>query len=156
MVIVFLTLVIIVGGFMWYSKSDVALIQSIFDKTQTARPVKLDIDGNKIASLPIALNNPSVSSAKIHYYIFGTIKEIKTTSEGQLIVLNNTQETPPLVLDTGVRISKITPPYNINPAVPLTVKDLKVGTVIDVSLEYDLNSGVWSMLDVFVSTDRNK
>ena len=153
LLISFLLIVIILGGLGWYYNVDLSNLKNITNKQDSVVVKALD---EKAIILPIAPNNPNVSATKVQYFVYGTIADIKTVSQGSEIFLANSKDIPSLVIKSGVRISKITPPYNLNPAIPLTVKDLKTGMVVDLSLQYDVVSQSWVLLDVFVSTDRNK
>ncbi len=123
----------------------------------TGAPVvqQLNPDSRNIV-LPIAIDNPNTGSVLLHYFLSGTLEEVKNTKDGYVISLSGAKDLPLLLLGSNTRISRITPPYGADSSVPLTVENLKKGMAIDISLEYDLRSSLWMIHDVFVPTDKNK
>lgn len=151
--VTFIILLLILGGVAWYSKVDVKNWQSLFsNKVEKSEPV---VDDTNVV-LPVGVNNPNVTGVRVHYFMEGVIKEIKGHPEGFEVTLNNANNLPPIIIKTGVRLSKITPPYNSNVPAPFLFKDLKPGLTIDVSLEYELATQKWIVHDIFVPTDKNK
>lgn len=154
LLIIFIVLLLVLGGVGWYAKMDVMDFQNVFaKKTLEVTPTLVN---DRSVILPVGLDNPNVGSVRAHYFMAGTIKEVKSLPDGYEIVLANSKYLPKIVVNNGVRVSKITPPYNSAAPVPFPAKDLKPGMVIDISLEYELASEVWIIQDVFVPTDKNK
>lgn len=97
-----------------------------------------------------------MSSAFLHYFFHGKIKEIQKTADDSRIILEDTDSAlPAFVITPTTRISLIAPPYNASTVSPLSLSKLHAGAEIELSMEYDLRSTTWRVQDVFVPTDRN-
>jgi hypothetical protein len=119
-------------------------------------PADNAIYGKNAVDLPLQLSNPSEGSALLHYFINGVVKEIKNTPQGPQIILTSANtKLPAFIVAKDTRISKISPPYGQQNSVPMSVTDLKSGSTIIISTEYDLAQKVWLLRDVLFPTDRN-
>ena len=111
-----------------------------------------NIDAGDSQNYPIALNEPGVGQAFIHYFIEGKI----TAIEGQqdTIVLDN-PKLPKFQLGAETRIAKMSPPYGSQNSTIIKQGELKAGLNIIISAEFELRSQQWLVRDVFVPTDKN-
>ena len=168
---IFIVLILAVGALVWVNRSKIHSKKNIV-LSQTAPLASSDqpygsdfpissvapgdsIFGKKTLNMPFLLNDPSQGSVLLHYFINGSVKQIKNTAQGAQIILSNADSSyPPFIIAKDTRISKITPPYASN-NVPITVSDLKPGNNIIISIEYDLTQQVWLMRDVLLPTDHN-
>ncbi|TSC61885.1 MAG: hypothetical protein G01um101448_489 [Parcubacteria group bacterium Gr01-1014_48] len=112
---------------------------------------------NKVLSdFPIPLDHPNVGSVFVHYFLTGTIDQIKNVSEGTQIVLEGAQKTLPQIIATKEsRISRISQPYSDTTLTIIRASDLRKGMQTDISIEYELRSRLWIVRDIFIPTDRN-
>lgn len=138
-----------VVGF-WFSKST---ISSFFQEKETPSPELLDQSSVKDFKPPLSLDHSQVTSALLHYFLTGTIKSVK----GNQIYLDTKGDNslPSLIISPETRISKITLPYSASTSVSITVRELRPGQTVDISVEYDLRSKTWLLRDVFLPTERN-
>jgi len=106
-------------------------------------------------NLPVARDSKNVGNVLIHYFFTGKLKEIKVSADGaEVIFLNADPSLPRLIVTSRTRVTKITPPYELNGR-SIDINTLKPGDIIDISAELEINTGRWSVLDVFFATDRN-
>ena len=121
--------------------------------------VPADSTGNNspILGLPVPIDGPNVGGAFAHYFFTGSVKEVKKSGEGSVLVLYVTNDAiPEFPLGPDTRIARISQPYSAETSRMVSVNELKAGLVVDVSAEYDLRSGQWLTRDVFIPTDRNQ
>lgn len=152
--ILFLVLVAVLVAVFYWNGGKKLTGQDAGTETQ-----KTDASANNSASnplLPLSVDSKAVTGALVHYFVSGKIKEIKEANEGKQLVLDSEEKNlPMLVIGDKTRISKITPPYSENTSKFIKIDELKPGMVVDLSIEYDLRSKMWSLQDVFVPADRN-
>lgn len=139
-------LIVILGIAVWMRNQNVSM--------ETYSNSEIKEEGKNI-ELPIARDNPNVGSVLLHYFITGVLKEVKTTDGKTVLILKNSSGLPEILLQPQTRISRITPPYESNTPIPLSVKDLRAGMNIDISMEYNVGSKSWATSDVFIATDKN-
>ncbi|HEV8601748.1 MAG TPA: hypothetical protein VGQ87_04110 [Patescibacteria group bacterium] len=148
-------LLIILTGSLIYKNRNRQHFYNPSNSTSTNNQQTEQRDEKKV-NLPIALDNSSVGSAFVHYFLTGKLQQVTSVAEGTKISLENSVGLPDLIITHSTRISRITPPYETSKPIPLSIKDLKPGQTLDLSLEYDLNHQVWFLHDVFLPTDKNK
>jgi hypothetical protein len=116
---------------------------------------KSETSSDVSADFPLSVNSQSVTSAYVHYYLTGTISEVKNDGGYEIILDSSETNLPALIIGERTRISRITPPYSESTSQLMAASDLKEGLVVDISIEYDLRNKNWNILDVFVPTDKN-
>lgn len=113
--------------------------------------------GSPSLGVPIAIDGPNIGGAFVHYFFTGSVKEVKKSAEGSVLVLYVTNDAiPEFPIASDTRVSRISQPYSAETSRPIGLSELKAGLVVDVSAEYDLRSGQWFTRDVFIPTDRNQ
>lgn len=120
-----------------------------YSKQKGEENVKIG-DSMTSLELPIALDNPNVGSTLIHYFLRGTIQEVKNISSGSNQLILEDSSLPDLIISSETRISQITMPYDGTEPVTKTITDLKPGLNIDLSIEYDINIKQWFLRDVYL------
>ena len=108
-----------------------------------------------LPALPIALSNPHVRSISVQYLVSGAIKEVKAEEDSTVLILEGNSNLPEIKIIPGVKVSRISPPYDSSPKISMRASDLKVGYTIDVYVGYNPQSGQWQTLEVYVPEDRN-
>ncbi len=110
-----------------------------------------------VLGLPVPVDGPNVGSAFVHYFFTGSVKEVKKSGDGSVLVLYTTNDAiPEFPLAADTRIARISQPYSAETSRMVSVNELKTGLVVDVSAEFDLRSGQWLTRDVFIPTDKNQ
>ena len=105
---------------------------------------------------PVPPDSSDVTITYIHYFFTGKIAEIEKTGAGGQIRLDTANEKiPPIDVSGQTRIFRISLPYTNANMRPITFDTLQVGTVVDVSAEYDIKAKSWIIRDVYVQDDRN-
>ena len=106
-------------------------------------------------SLPVSATSKNVNGVSVHYFFTGKLKELKETTNGiQIIYENPDPDMPELFVTDTTRVSKITPPYDLNHVI-IKTNELKSGQTVVISAEYNLLNSSWKLLDVYLATDRN-
>lgn len=106
-------------------------------------------------NLPVKENSPNVGSVLIHYFFTGTLRELqKTTGGTKIIFVDADPNLPSIIVTNKTRVQRITSPYESNRTL-ININTLKSGQHIDVSAEFDVKTGIWYVLDVFLATDKN-
>ena len=120
-------------------------------------PAGPTVNNGSALGLPVPVDGPNIGSAFVHYFFTGSVKEVKKSGDGSLLVLYVTNDAiPEFPLAPDTRIARISQPYSAETSRMVSVSELKAGLVVDVSAEYDLRSGQWLTRDVFIPTDRNQ
>ena len=116
------------------------------------------VEENKLSSdFPIPLDHPNIGSVLVHYFLTGTIDQVKKVPEGTQIVLGGEDQKmlPRIIATKESRISRISKPYSDTTRKVMRADDLRAGMQTDISIEYDLRSHLWIVQDVFIPVDRN-
>lgn len=147
-----LVLLLLILGYLIFENKNTLFKKKTLDGT--AKSTQVDVQENKY-NLPVREGSVNVGSVLIHYFFTGKLKALKKTDGGTQIIYQNADPALPVLIATSkTRISKITPPYDVN-HVFININELKVGQTVDTSAEFDIKTGLWSVLDVFLATDRN-
>lgn len=147
-----LVLLLLILGYLIFENKDALFKKKTLNENK--KGTQVDVPKNKY-NLPIKEDSINVSSVLIHYFFTGKLKELKKTDGGTQIIYENTDPALPILIATSkTRISKITPPYDVNHTF-IGINELKVGQTIDISAEFDIKTDLWSVLDVLLATDRN-
>lgn len=148
-IIIFISLFLILGYLVFKNKNT-----SVKTETLSENNTQVNVQENKY-NLPVKRDSPNVGSVLIHYFFTGTLKELQKTIGGTRIVFADADPSlPDIIVTDKTRVQKITPPYESN-AISININTLKSGQYIDVSAEFDVRTGTWNILDVYLATDRN-
>ncbi len=146
LIISFLVLIVSIFIVFWFKKGMRFLPDP--NKNTTKQPAMF--------SLPIPLDNPRIESLFVHYFLGGEIEGLVPQDNNLIIQFKSAEvQIPEIVVTNETRVWRISPPYTEASSVRLNKSNLKVGQIIDISIEYDLRASNWNVRDVFIPTDRN-
>ena len=170
--LVVLVLVALVLGYFLYqnvtyttiTSPESVAVQTVVPKTSTTTntPMASSTSPDQMTNLPVPQNHPSVESVEsvdgnLRYFFGGIVKEIKPSADGTGIVLENSTGLPPITLEKTSNPQAITLVPGGPPNIKAVTHDaLKQGMYVQALMYYHIESGTWTLRDVYIPSEKNK